>query len=176
MTYSELIVQVAKSQLGTLEQSAQVNLYLESVSGRKPNAWCYAFIYWCLSESANLLGGNTSALRTLSTIAAWRYAKKHEMAILATLDTPYLIVRPGDIMVRAATIEDANRDLFADTILGVGHCGIVTDLSDSDYRTIEGNAPDSSTSNKDGVILKTHSWTELRTMGWWRPFIAGKKR
>jgi hypothetical protein len=129
-TLADRVLSVAKSQVGVSEVpkgsngGPQVSQYLKAVALLPGNAWCMAFVYWCVKNACLQLGITTNPLiRTGRVMFQWENTKLRKLPGRASG------VKPGDIFIMS----------FKG---GTGHTGFVTKIENGIAYTIEGNTND----------------------------------
>ncbi|MFC4230572.1 CHAP domain-containing protein [Parasediminibacterium paludis] len=120
-------LEVAQTQMGLQEipkgsnWGPHVQTYLASVGIDFPASWCMAFVYWCTSEAAKMLGKPNPLVKTGGVLRQWN-----------EINPAYKVKgapQPGDIFIM-------------DFGKGMGHTGFVTKVYDERIETIEGNSND----------------------------------
>ena len=145
-------IEVAQSQLGTIEQGNNITPY-GKFTGTDGQAWCAAFVSWCMNQA---LGGNTNKLNT-----ALRGGKSAAVGTLwdqfknagAMSSTP----QPGDIVIYKNN---------------TSHTGIVESVNGNNITTIEGNTSGGNGFERNGgmVARKSFDYTKKKELtGFGRP-------
>lgn len=145
-------IEVAQSQLGTIEQGNNITPY-GKFTGTDGQAWCAAFVSWCMNQA---LGGNTNKLNT-----ALRGGKSAAVSTLwdqfrnagAMSSTP----QPGDIVIYKNN---------------TSHTGIVESVNGNNITTIEGNTSGGNGFERNGgmVARKSFDYTKKKELtGFGRP-------
>jgi len=146
-------IEFAVSQIGVMEKplgsnrGPEVDKYLAEV-GLDPKggfAWCVAFTHFCYLSAAKKLGVPNPHIRTAGVLDHWSKAAKSPNATRITnaqaIADPGL-VRPGQLFIISLTG-------------GLGHSGMVVEVSDGRLVTIEGNTNDNGSRNGIGVFRRT---------------------
>ena len=140
-------LEVAKTQIGIVEQplnsnrGPEVDAYLRSV-GLNPEgnnySWCAAFVYWCFNEAAKTTQEVNPLVKTAGVLRHWQKTNGLKINTQETIENPSL-VKVGSVF-----IIDHGR--------GLGHTGIVEQISGGRLITIEGNTNNSRSRNGYGVF------------------------
>ena len=146
------VIEVARKEIGIMEvppgsnRGPKVDQYVSSV-GLSPTgrfAWCVAFVYWCFDQAAKELGRSNPMVKTGGVLAHWSKAASQPRAARITsrsaIDNPALI-KPGQIFVM-------------DFGGGLGHTGLVVQVSAGKLVTIEGNSNDGGSREGIGVFQR----------------------
>jgi hypothetical protein len=118
-------LKTAVSQLGVKEipkgsnAGPEVEIYLRSVGLGKGYAWCMAFVYWCVGQSATKTAIKNPLKKTAGVL------DQYNSSLQLLVKTP----QPGDIFIM-------------DYGKGTGHTGIVEKVVGTTLYTIEGNTND----------------------------------
>lgn len=120
---------VAQTQIDIREEGKnggpEVTRYLKRVGLSSGNAWCMAFVYWCVDEAARKLSLPNPLIKTGGVMRQWNETKLRK--------TPGRVaapnVKPGDIFI-------------IDFGKGLGHTGFVENMGKGFVNTIEGNTND----------------------------------
>ncbi len=127
----EAVLAKAVSQLGVREvgrsnTGKEVNAYLQRAGCSPGNPWCAAFVYWCLDEGCKAAGVANAMVRTAYCPSVESWGKQHGV---------YRSSGPqrGDQFLTYSTVDGVYR---------ASHTGLVTEVSGSTVRTIEGNTND----------------------------------
>lgn len=143
----------ADTQIGVMEdplgsnRGPQVDKYLQSVNldPKGGFAWCVAFTHFCYQAAAQTLGMANPHVRTAGVLDHWAKAGKRADATRVTtaqaLADPGL-VRPGSLFIISLGG-------------GLGHSGMVVEVSSGRLVTIEGNTNDNGSRNGIGVFKRT---------------------
>lgn len=120
----------------------QVELYQRRAGSRPGLAWCCSFVYWCYDEAARAIARANPMVKTAGCLDHWQRAVAagatrigHARAVA----DPSLLA-PGMIFVM-------------DHGGGLGHTGIITQVSGGFLATIEGNT-DASQSREGGGVYR----------------------
>ncbi len=144
------VLNVARAEIGVREQpegsntGPEVNQFLASVGAAPGNAWCAAFVYWCLSKAAANVGERNPGIRTAGALDLWNQAGAKgvkRVACAEAADRPAL-VEPGMVFVIS-------------TGGGHGHVGFVESVEGVVLTTIEGNTNDGGSREGVGVFRHT---------------------
>jgi len=128
----------------------EVDRYLQRVACPPGQAWCCAFVYWCIDEAASELGRANPMVRTAGCLDHWQRAAASGATrfttarALADLD----LIHPGVIFI----IDHGG---------GLGHTGFVERISGGLLTTLEGNTDASRTREGGGVYRLTRKIAEV---------------
>lgn len=134
-------LETAVSQLGVEESprgsnaGKEVEAYLKAVGLGKGNAWCMAFVFWCVMEASRKSAQTNPLSKTAGVLAQWN-------------------ARPS---LRKTTPEAG--DIFImDFGGGKGHTGFVENvLANGRIQTIEGNTNDDGSREGYAVCRRTRT-------------------
>ena len=70
-----------------------VNQYLKSVGLGKGNAWCMAFVYWCVGKASNMLEVKNPLIKTGGVML------QYNTTTLRKLPKTSRAIKPGDIFI-----------------------------------------------------------------------------
>ena len=122
----------------------EVDQFLRRAACPPGNAWCCAFVYWCIDEAAKELGRKNPMVRTAGCLDHWKRAEAKGATrftttrALGNLD----LVQPGVIFIM-------------DHGGGFGHTGFVEEVNGGMLTTLEGNTDASKTREGGGVYRLT---------------------
>jgi hypothetical protein len=118
----------------------EVDRFLQRAACPPGNAWCCAFVYWCIDEAAKKLGRSNPMVRTAGCLDHWQRAAAHGAQRIPTSRAlrNLSLVRPGIIFI----IDHGG---------GLGHTGFVEEIGAGMLTTIEGNTDASKTREGGGV-------------------------
>lgn len=145
----------AASQAGVSEEPPgsnrgdEVEDYLSSVGLGGGNAWCAAFVYWCVEKAAAELGSANCLPKTGLVLGMWSRAKKAGLPVVTATEA-----RAQPSLVTSGMI------FIMDHGGGRGHTGFVKELSNGRLATVEGNSNDGGSREGTGVFTLTR-----RTLG-----------
>ena len=148
-------VAFAATQIGVREdpplsnRGREVEAYLASVGVPPGNAWCAAFVYFCVAQAAKAKGLANPLPKTGGVLDMWRKALK---AGLPCLTTQQAVAAPGLVSSGMIFVMDFGE--------GKGHTGFVKELVGGRLSTIEGNSNDDGSRDGVGVFALTR-----RTLG-----------
>jgi hypothetical protein len=128
----------------------RVEQYLRRVGAEPGNAWCCAFVYWCMDEAARAEHTANPMVKTAGCLDHWERAKgAGAVRILSrnAIQDPSL-VKPGMIFI----IDHGG---------GLGHTGFVERVDGGMLTTIEGNTDASKTREGGGVYRLTRRVAEI---------------
>jgi hypothetical protein len=154
-TLASAAVAFAATQIGVREdpplsnRGREVEAYLASVGVPPGNAWCAAFVYFCVDRAAAAKGLANPLPKTGKVLDMWRKALK---AGLPCLTTQQAVAAPGLVSSGMIFVMDFGE--------GKGHTGLVKDLAGGRLATIEGNSNDDGSRDGVGVFAQTR-----RTIG-----------
>lgn len=126
------ILKVAQSQLGISEfpinsnEGPEIEKYFKAVGFERKIGWCFAFVYWCVSEVLKDQNPLVKSLKPMDTYKLFKENKK-------------LVADPkiGDIFI------------MENNVAGVGHAGFVERFfNDGTILTIEGNTKEGNVARK----------------------------
>ncbi len=124
MTLGQSALNIALSQNGVSEQpkgsngGPEVTQYLKSVGMGAGNAWCMAFVYWCVNKAAADLGRKNPLVKTAGVML------QYNSTSLRKLPKTAKNIQPGDIFIMQ----------FGH---GTGHTGFVKEVKNGLVYTIE---------------------------------------
>lgn len=132
-------LEIASGEVGVTEEGGdnfgpRVEEYLRSVGLGPGNAWCAAFVYWCIEKASKESGVKNPFCRTGYCPSITNWAKEYN--ILS--QTP----EPGDVF------------LLCDHISAY-HTGFVESVNGGAFQTIEGNTNLDGSANGYGVFRRT---------------------
>lgn len=142
---AEETLKVATSQLGVQEMpkgsnaGPQVEAYLKSVGLGKGNAWCMAFVFWCVMNASKNKVVINPLKKTAGVLDQWN-------------SKPLLrqkLPQPGDIFIM-------------DFGKGQGHTGIVEKVVGLKIMTIEGNTNDDGSREGYEVCRRERSISSIK--------------
>lgn len=129
-----------------------VEKYLASV-GRKPgDAWCAAFVYWCVEMASHSIGLNNPLKKTGRVASMWRDAVGRGSVVTAE------DVRAGKADIPAGAIYCAVYES------GRGHTGLVECREGDTLYTIEGNTAIKNSNSGEGVFAKRRSLSRYKAI------------
>jgi hypothetical protein len=149
-TLAQRTFEIALSQIGVTEEpkgsngGPQVTQYLKSIGLGAGHAWCMAFVYWCVNEACKELGLKNPLIKTGGVLHQWNNVKH-----LRLLPNRSSAIKAGDIFIM-----DYGR--------GLGHTGIVGQLSNSVLYTIEGNTNDEGSREGYEVAERQRTITSIK--------------
>ncbi len=129
-----------------------VEKYLTSVGRNPGDAWCAAFIYWCVEKASNSLGTANPLKKTGRVASIWRDAVERNSVI--TIGD----VRAGNVDIPPGAIYCAVYDS------GAGHTGFVESRERDILHTIEGNTSIKGSSSGEGVRAKKRSLSRYKAI------------
>jgi hypothetical protein len=127
-----------------------VEAYLSSVGRNPGDAWCAAFVYWCVERASKSLGKNNPLKRTGRVSSLWADAVERGCVIQAD------DVRAGEADIPPGAIFCV---VYAN---GRGHTGFVESRNGDTLNTIEGNTRPSDRSDGEGVHSKRRSLSRYK--------------
>ena len=122
---ADTTIKTAITQLGVEERpkgsnaGPEVEIYLKSVGLGKGYAWCMAFVYWVVNQSALKTAIKNPLKKTAGVLA------QYQACLSLVTKTP----KPGDVFIM-------------DFGKGLGHTGFVEKVVGTKVHTIEGNTND----------------------------------
>lgn len=134
---------IANGQVGVTEQphgsnsGPMVDKYLACVGQPPGNAWCAAFVCWCILEAADQLGARPSLLKSASALKLWK-RNPH-------LQLPVSELTPDEIPCVAIWDHGGSK----------GHTGLVVGMDRDHLVTIEGNSDASGSRTGGSVVAQT---------------------
>jgi len=147
-------LEVAAGEVGVREEppgsnrGPRVAEYLASVgldATKGHYAWCAAFVCWVFREAAKALGGESPLPKTAGALALWNGAAGRKALVRVTAaeaKADARLVRAGQVFVLS-------------TGGGLGHVGLVEQVSGGILTTIEGNSNDGGSREGIGVFRRT---------------------
>lgn len=145
----------AGTQIGVMEdppgsnRGPEVDRYLASVGVAPGNAWCAAFVHFCVDQAAKAAGLANPLPRTGGVLDLWRRSRKAGLPCIAAKEAR---AQPSLLSSGMIFIMDFGE--------GKGHTGFVQGLADGRLATIEGNSNDGGSRDGLGVFALTR-----RTLG-----------
>lgn len=162
MDPSLLLVKVADCLIGTAEvggdnKGPMVTELQRTVGDYTASAWCLSFVQSCIAYVEEKLSIESPLVATEHVLTLWNASPK-----CCRTDLP----QPGDIILwkMGSTLS--------------GHCGIIVEVGEHQFCTIEGNTSDSDHYIErmgDGVYLKARKrggMGNFREIGFLRPFLC----
>lgn len=140
-------LKIAATQVGQMESPVGSNWghpvqdYLNSVGINSPNSWCMAFVYWCYNKAAVELGRSNPLVKTGGVLKGWNDTSALKILTNDAINNPSLVL-PGQIFIIS-------------TGGGLGHTGLVENVSGGILTTIEGNTNDGGSREGIGVFRRT---------------------
>jgi len=149
-TLRELVIDIAASQIGVVEQprgsnrGPEVDVYIRT-TGLNPAQdsypWCVCFLYWVFEPAAKVKGTVNPLPKTAGVIALWNLGLHTEAQVVRKSEANARSVIPGMIFLL---------DLGG----GKGHAGLVIEVDGDHIITIEGNTNPGGSSNGFGVFRR----------------------
>lgn len=152
---AQAALRIAEKQVGVSEKPPGSNMgeevedFLSCVGLGGGNAWCAAFVYWCVDRAANELGRTNCLPKTGLVMGMWSGARKAGLPRVTAAEA-----RAQPALVTSGMI------FVMDHGGGHGHTGFVKSLSDGRLATVEGNSNDGGSREGTGVFGLTR-----RTLG-----------
>ena len=127
-----------------------VDKYLQRVGIGPGHAWCCAFTYWSFDEAAMQLGRANPMVKTAGCLDHWNRAAQRGARRITTAEalTAPDAIRPGMLFIM-------------DHGGGLGHTGIIEEVSAGLLTTIEGNTDASRTREGGGVYRLSRKMSEI---------------
>jgi peptidoglycan hydrolase-like protein with peptidoglycan-binding domain len=136
-------------EVGGENRGPWVRLYMDGREGPEW-AWCAGFATFCLQQAAKTLGVPMPVMRT-PTCDSLAFDARQQGRFLSTLTSPpdRTLIRPGSFFLRRRTSTDWV------------HTGIVTEVDEETFQTIEGNTNDDG--HRDGyeVCARTRGFQNM---------------
>lgn len=148
LRHAEKAVGVSEDPPGS-NMGEEVEGFLSSVGLDGGNAWCAAFVYWCVERAAAEIGQANCLPRTGLVMGMWSGARRAGLPCVTAAEA-----RAQPSLVTSGMI------FVMDHGGGRGHTGFVKSLSDGRLATVEGNSNDGGSSEGTGVFGLTR-----RTLG-----------
>jgi hypothetical protein len=128
----------------------EVDRYLQRAQCPPGNAWCCAFVYWCIDEAARELGRKNPMVRTAGCLDHWQRAADNGATRFTTARAlgDLELIHPGVIFIM-------------DHGGGFGHTGFVEQINGGLLTTLEGNTDASKTREGGGVYRLTRKIAEV---------------
>lgn len=127
-----------------------VEAYLDRAGVAPGNAWCCAFVYWCFDEAAKSLNRSNPMVKTAGCLDHWHRSPSRGAQRITkkqAIENPKLI-KPGMIFI-------------VDHGHGLGHTGLVEQVTGELLTTLEGNTDASKTREGGGVYRLTRKIGEI---------------
>jgi len=147
---------VARTQIGVMEKppgsnrGPEVEQYLRSVGLGGGNAWCAAFVHWCVDQAVKGPPAGPNPLpKTGGVMELWRRSRKAGLPVVLAADAT-----KNPALVTAGMI------FIIDHGGGHGHTGFVAGFTGGRLATVEGNSNDQGSAEGTGVFALTR-----RTIG-----------
>lgn len=159
-------------EVGGMNRGAKVQEY-QRAAGLKPgDPWCAAFVAWCLMQSRQLDKPPTWASGSVATTYHKARRKLAPEAITTPLHADYKAsIQPGWLWLRAKDSKGATECRAG--VWVQGHCGIVVEVNEIGFTTVEGNTNAGGSRDGDGVYKRLHKWATVadinRTIAWFNP-------
>ncbi|QSQ27181.1 peptidoglycan-binding protein [Pyxidicoccus parkwayensis] len=136
-------------EMGGENRGPWVRLYMDGNEGR-PWAWCAGFSTFCLQQAARTMGVPMPVGRTLSCDTLASFAREKNR-LVSTLTSPPDRTRicPGSLFLRRRTATDWV------------HTGIVTEVDEETFQTIEGNTNDDGSPDGYEVCARTRGFKDI---------------
>ena len=151
---TEAVLAFAETQIGVMEdppgsnRGPEVDRYLRA-AGLDPEKgdfpWCVAFTHFCYLTAASQVGIPNPHIRTAGVLDHWNKAGKAANVVRVTTDEA--VANPARVTPGSPFIMDFGK--------GVGHSGIVVEVTGGKLVTIEGNTNDTGSRNGIGVFRRT---------------------
>ena len=129
-----------------------VEKYLASVGRNPGDAWCAAFVYWCVEMASHSIGLANPLKKTGRVSSMWRDAVGRGSVVTAE------DVRAGDADIPAGAIYCAVYES------GRGHTGFVERREADTLYTIEGNTSVKNSNSGEGVFAKSRSLSRYKAI------------
>lgn len=136
----DLLVSVSSCLIGVHEEGGNnngplVNLFQKTVGGAFNEPWCLSFIQSVIAYVEGRLGVKSPLTATEHVLNLWN---------------------SSPLICRTNSPQKGHLILWKLKNTTSGHCGIITDISETHFTTIEGNTSDAYSINRegDGVYLK----------------------
>ncbi|MCP3140865.1 peptidoglycan-binding protein [Pyxidicoccus xibeiensis] len=126
-----------------------VRLYMDGHEG-PAWAWCTGFATFCIQQAAKTLGVPTPVARTYSCDSLAHFGRE-QGRFLSTLTAPpdRALIRPGSLFLRRRTATDWE------------HAGIVTEVDEETFQSIEGNTNDEGGHEGYEVCARTRGFRNM---------------
>jgi len=140
------------SQLGVREATGkndgkEVEKYLRSTGFGPGNAWCAAFVHYCLEEA-----------KIPNTVNAWSPTAENKKHIIFRARQQLEEPEPGDVVC-----------FFYTNLNRIGHTGFFhRRISDVTYESVEGNTNIAGSREGDGVYKKFRSFNSTFSISRWK--------
>jgi hypothetical protein len=149
-TLRELVIDIAASQIGVVEQprgsnrGPEVDAYIRTTGldpAQDSYPWCVCFLYWVFEQAAKLKGTVNPLPKTAGVISLWNLGLHTEAQVVRKSEANARSVIPGMIFL-------------LDLGNGKGHAGLVIEVGDDHIITIEGNTNPGGSSDGFGVFRR----------------------
>lgn len=136
-------------EIGGENQGPWVRLYMDGNDG-PAWPWCAGFATFCLQQAAKTLGVPMPVERTFSCDLLASFGRE-KGRFLSTLTAPpdRTLIRPGSLFLRRRTAHDWE------------HTGIVTEVDEETFQTIEGNTNDEGSREGYEVCARTRGFKNM---------------
>ncbi|MFP2906797.1 peptidoglycan-binding protein [Pyxidicoccus sp. 3LFB2] len=136
-------------EMGGENRGPWVRLYLDGNEGTQW-AWCTGFATFCVQQAARTLGVPMPVARTYSCDTLASFARERGR-FLSTLTSPpeRTLIHPGSLFLRRRTATDWE------------HAGIVTEVDEETFQTIEGNTNDEGRGEGYEVCARTRGFKNM---------------
>ena len=128
----------------------QVDEYLQRVGVSPGNAWCCAFVYWCVDEAAQATARANPLIKTAGCLDHWNRAPAQGARRILRQQA---VGNPESVKSGMIFIMDHGK--------GLGHTGLVETVAGGLLTTIEGNTDASKTREGGGVYRLTRKIAEI---------------
>jgi hypothetical protein len=142
--FNSNVLEIASSQIGVMENplfsnsGTEVDAYLASVNLGPSNAWCMAFVYYCFNQASSITSIANPLVKTGGCLKQWNESN------LPKITTQQATNDPAKIKIGSVFIMDFGG--------GLGHTGIVENISNGFITAIEGNTNNDHSRNGVGVF------------------------
>lgn len=136
-------------EIGGENRGPWVRLYMDGKDGAQW-AWCAGFATFCLQQAARTLGVPMPVARLFSCDSLASSARERGR-FLSTLTSPpdRTLIHPGSLFLRRRTAMDW------------AHAGIVTEVDEETFQTLEGNTNDEGSSDGYEVCARTRGFKNM---------------
>ncbi|NMO17508.1 peptidoglycan-binding protein [Pyxidicoccus fallax] len=136
-------------EIGGENQGPWVRLYMDGNEG-PAFAWCAGFVTFCLQQAARSLGVPMPVERTFSCDLLAAFGREKGRFLSGPTASPdRTLIRPGSLFLRRRTASDWE------------HAGIVTEVDEETFQTIEGNTNDQGDREGYEVCARTRGFKNM---------------
>lgn len=143
---SAYLGQVGVRELTKHNDGQRVEEYLRTVNMPKGNAWCAAFVKWCLQQCD-----------IPNNVTAWAPTAANPKNIVYKHGSFLKQYEPGDVFT-----------IYSYKLNRVAHTGFVHRIDGNSVTTVEGNTNNNGSREGDGVYIRTRPLYSIYTISRWK--------